>query len=69
MVECMLTITVDQKQYEYVDSIFYEGKTYVALSDTDDITICEYHMDNGRVKLTSIDDVLFSKLKEAMHLL
>ena len=41
MVKCMLTITIDQKQYEYIDSILYEGKTYVALSDVDDITICE----------------------------
>ncbi len=68
MVKCMLTITIDQKQYEYIDSILYEGKTYVALSDVDDITICEYTIKQDQVILHAIDDTLFSSVKEAMHL-
>lgn len=69
MVKYMLTITIGQEQYEYVDSILYEGKTYVALSDRDAITICEYSLKQDQVILNAIDDALFLKVKEAMHLL
>ncbi len=64
----MLKITIGEKQFEYMDSILYEGKTYVAFCDEECITICEYVIEDSNVKIIPIDDVLFSKVKGAMQL-
>ncbi len=63
----MLSITIDGKKYEYVDSIQYQGKNYVALSDGEHITINEYYVVNEQIQLLPIDDILFLQLKEMMH--
>lgn len=64
----MLTITINDKRYEYIDSIVYKGKCYVALSDEDNITISEYDIVNGKIELIALDDTLFSEVKVAMNL-
>ena len=64
----MLKMTIDDNEYEYIDSIVYEGKNYVALGDTDCITICEYVLEDGKVKLIPLDDTLFLEVKEVMQL-
>lgn len=61
-------MTIDDKEYEYIDSIVYEGKSYVALGDTNCITICEYVLEDDKVKLILLEDALFLKVKEAMQL-
>ena len=63
-----ITVVIDGKEYEYVDSTTYEGKTYVALSDGESITISEYIMVKGKMVLTPIDDAMVEKLKLEMEL-
>lgn len=64
----MLSMTIEGKQYEYIDSILYEGKNYVAFCDEECISICEYVMEENKVKLFPLDEALFAKVKDAMHL-
>lgn len=63
-----ITVTIDGKQYEYIDSTMYNGKSYVALSDGEQITISEYIMVKGRMVLTPIDDEILKHVKEEMQL-
>ena len=64
----MLMITIHDKQYEYIDSIVYKNKCYVALSDKENITISEYSIIDGNVEFAALDDGLFIEVKEAMNL-
>ncbi len=64
----MLKITINDKQYEYIDSIVYKDKCYVALGDEESITISEYSIVKGKVEFVALDDTLFKEVKEAMNL-
>ena len=64
----MLKVTLNNTCYEYVDSITYQNKQYVALSNGVDITINEYRMVNGQIELIPLDDVTFHQVQEVMHL-
>ncbi len=61
-------ITIGEQQYEYIDSIHYHGKNYVAFATMDTITINEYILANDQVILKPISDALFLRLKEEMKL-
>ena len=64
----LFTITIGNQLYEYVNSIFYQGKNYVALANEDFITINEYLLVQGKMILTPIREDLFYRLKEEMKL-
>ena len=64
----MLTITINNERYEYVDSISYQGKCYVALTNGNEITINEYKIQNDQIELIPLDDVQFEEIKSVMHL-
>lgn len=64
----MLEISIDGKKYEYVDSISYNGKCYVAFSNGGDITISEYVIENDSINLVSLTDEEFETVKDVMNL-
>lgn len=64
----MLSIVIDGKKYEYVDSIIYHDKCYVALSNGNEITINEYVIKDNQIELIPLDDAQFEELKVVMHL-
>lgn len=64
----ILEVVIDGKKYEYVDSMMYEGKCYVALANDENITINEYAIEGDYINLFPLDDNLFQRVKEAMNL-
>lgn len=63
-----LEVTINDKKYEYVASINYESKSFVALASDSEITINEYAIIDGKLFLYPISDELFSKVSEVMKL-
>ena len=64
-----LEIKIGDKTYEYVKSIAYEGKGYIAYSDEEQIYISEYKiLENQEIKLLPINNKLFRKIKREMEL-
>lgn len=64
----MLDITIDNKKYEYITQINYNGKDYVAYADDDNIFISEYILDNDKVTLKEIDSNLLDIIAKEMGL-
>ncbi len=63
-----LNITIDGKRYDYVTSINYNSKSYVALANADVITISEYDIVDGKLILYQISDDVFKSVSEVMCL-
>lgn len=51
-------IIIDNKVYEYIDSILLNDKYYVAFMDDDATYIKEYKIKNNNIELYDIDDDL-----------
>ena len=56
------------KRYDYVTSINYNSKSYVALANKDVITISEYDIVDGKLILYQISDDVFKSVSEVMCL-
>lgn len=63
-----LEIVVDGKKYQYLKSVVYEGKTYVAFTDEETVFINEYTLTNNKINLNEVEDSIFEKVKKEMGL-
>lgn len=53
--------------YTLINTISYEGKTYIAYSSDDDcIYLGEYSLNNNQMEIKGIPDDLFDKVKELL---
>ena len=57
-------IIIDNKVYEYIDSILLNDKYYVAFMDNDATYIKEYKIKNNNIELYDIDDDLAETIWE-----
>lgn len=57
-------IIIDDKVYEYIDSILLNDKYYVAFMDDDATYIKEYKIKNNNIELYDIDDDLAETIWE-----
>ncbi len=57
-------IIIDDKVYEYIDSILLNDKYYVAFMDDDATYIKEYKIKNNNIELYDIDDNLAETIWE-----
>lgn len=63
----MLDITIDNKIYEYVNSVRIDDKSYIAYSDGINIYISEFYYEEDTIKVSDIDEETFILVKEAME--
>lgn len=63
----MLDITIDNKKYEYVNSVRIDDKSYIAYSDGTNTYISEFYYDEDIIKVTDIDEETFIIVKEVMQ--
>jgi len=64
----LFDIIIDNKKYEFVNSIHLNGKNYVAYTDNKNIYISEFVIEEDKVNFIEIDDKTFEQVKEAMSL-
>jgi len=64
----LFDIIIDNKKYEFVNSIHLNGKNYVAYTDNKNIYISEFVIEEDKVNFIEIDDKTFEEVKEAMSL-
>ncbi len=64
----LFDIIIDNKKYEFVNSIHLNGKNYVAYTDNNNIYISEFVIEEDKVNFIEIDDKTFEEVKEAMSL-
>lgn len=61
----LFDIKIDNKNFNYIDSIKIDNKNYVAFSDDDNIYVSEYKIINGDIIFDDVDDLTYDKvLKE-----
>lgn len=63
----MLDITINNKKYEYINSVRIDDKSYIAYSDGINTYISEFHYDEDIIKVSDIDEETFSIVKEVMQ--
>ena len=64
----LFDIIINNKKYEFVNSIHLNGKNYVAYTDNKNIYISEFVIEEDKVNFIEIDDKTFEQVKEAMSL-
>ena len=57
-------IVIDDKIYEFIDSVQLDGKYYVAFMDDDNTYIKEYILNNTGIELFDISDDVAQKVWE-----
>lgn len=61
----LFDIKIDNKNFNYIDSIKINEKNYVAFSDDDNIYVSEYKIIDGDIIFDDVDDLTYDKvLKE-----
>ena len=64
----LFEIKIGDKIYEFVNSIHYNGKNYVAFQDDNTVYISEFIINEDNISFTPIDDTTFDEVKKAMAL-
>jgi hypothetical protein len=64
----LFEIKIGDKSYEFVNSITYNGKNYVAYQDDEKIYISEFIINEDKVSFQEIDEQTFEEVKKAMAL-
>ena len=64
----MLDITINNKTYQYINSIVLNDKNYIAYSDGVLTFISEYIINDSNINFSNIDDETFDLVKEALNL-
>lgn len=64
----LFEIKIDGKTYEFINSITYNGKNYVAYQDNDTIYINEFVINEKDINFLDIDPQTFEEVKKAMAL-
>ena len=64
----LFEIIIGNKTYEFVNSINYNGKDYVAYQDNDNIYISEFVINDNNVDFKDIDEDTLKEVKEALSL-
>lgn len=64
----LFEIKIGDKSYEFVNSITYNGKNYVAYQDNEQIYISEFIINEENISFSPIDDQTFEEVKKAMAL-
>ncbi len=64
----LFEINIDNKNYEFVNSINLNGKNYVAYQDNDNIYISEFIIQDDKVDFKEIDEKTFNEVKKALSL-
>jgi len=64
----ILGINIEGKNYNFLKSIEYNNKYYMAYSDKDSIIISEYTYDNNSFYIDEIDENTFNIVKGLMNL-
>ncbi len=62
----LLNITIDNKNYDFIDSISIGDKCYIAYGDGQNIYICGYDPSNNTTYV--ISDKEFNEVKKRMNL-
>ena len=65
----LFDIKIDGKTYEFVNSINYNGKNYVAYEDAEQTYISEFIINDNNISFQPIeDDTVFEEVRKAMAL-
>lgn len=64
----LFDIMIGNKSYEFINSIHYKGKDYVAYEDKNTIYINEFIIKDNKVSFLEIDEETFNEVKKAMSL-
>ena len=64
----LFDIKIGNKSYEFVNSIHYNGKNYVAYQDKDNIYINEFIIEEKGIKFVEIDEKTFEEVKKVLSL-
>ena len=64
----LFEIKIGDKSYEFVNSIHYNGKNYVAYQDENAVYISEFIINENNISFIEIDDTTFEEVKKAMAL-
>ena len=64
----LFDIKIGNKSYEFVNSVHYNGKNYVAYSDKDNIYINEFIIEETGIKFIDIDEETFEAVKKVLSL-
>ena len=63
-----LQIDIGDEKYEYINSITYQNKKYIAFTDFQNVYIKEYINSLEDIEILDIDDQTFKIVKEMMNL-
>ncbi len=64
----LFDIMIGNKSYEFVNSVHYNGKNYVAYSDKDNIYINEFVIEENNVRFLEVDEATFEEVKKVLSL-
>ncbi|MCR4581587.1 MAG: hypothetical protein K5666_03660 [Bacilli bacterium] len=64
----LFEIKIGDKSYEFINSIHYNGKNYVAYKDKKTIYINEFIINEKDINFLEIDEQTFEDVKKAMAL-
>lgn len=64
----LFDIIIDDKHYELIDKVIYQGRTFISFFDEETIYIKEYEESEKKVKIYDIPDETYTIIKELMNL-
>ncbi len=64
----LFNIIIDNKKYNYIDSISLKNKNYVAFTDDENIYVSEYFLIAGDIVFKNVDDATYDMVIKELNL-